>query len=613
MPLSPAEIIKDVEQKQTARTSLEARWDLDYSLWRLDKFAPGAEHDLDGFRHFTSNEPRTFFNKTASLLASTILTVRAEDNEPNEEKRRVDNSKERFAQGLLRAADERLRETLQPRLKAQLSWFTMLRGSYAVRALLVKRKGDKGNETFVDVLPWDPYHVFWQMGPNGLEWVCYVIKKTPSEIKAQYNVVVEPDAANTSSEGPDDGIITYDFYDTETNKVFTDQMKMLKPSTKHGSPRVPVAIGFVGSNPPIQTDAATEATVDRGDSIYQSDRETYAELNYALSVMAEFVRRSLKQPVVITSKDGSKTLAENPYLAGTSISLAEGDKVEVLDMMTMAQETGAYLGLITGQIQRGALPYSAFGELQFQLSGFAINSLRQGMATVTEPPREAMVDAYTQIINLLTDQYLTDQFDEITLSGKDRNRQYFKEAFPVDKIKQGGDYMIDLVANLPQDDLAAMQMAIQGRTPNAAGVPLLSDRYLRETQLGLQDSDLLDDQVQEQIANQSTSLSAALNMMDAAVRAGDQQLAQVWLGEAQQQMIIKQLEIAQLQAAAAGLARPPGGGGGGGNGGGPAAAPPGVSSAIAPPAILGIPPSPPTPQIGPIVPNGTPRPGAQNP
>ena len=117
------------------------------------------------------------------MLTGAILTVRAEKGDTKEHERRISNDKERFARGVLRAGDERLRELLLPRLKDQLAWFTRIRGRYAVRALLVKRKED--NSTFADILPWDPYHTYWEMGQDGLEWACYVIRKTTAEIKAQ--------------------------------------------------------------------------------------------------------------------------------------------------------------------------------------------------------------------------------------------------------------------------------------------------------------------------------------------------------------------------------------------------------------------------------------------
>lgn len=610
MPLSPAEIIKIVEQKRQAETSVRDRMDRDYSLWRLDTYAPAEDQGLDGFRIYTSNEPRTFSNKIAALLAGAILTIRAEKGDTQEHERRISNDKERFALGLMKAVDERLRDLLLPRLKDLLEWYTTKRGRYAVRALLRKRKED--DATIPDVLPFDPYHTYWEMGQDGLEWACHVIRKTTEEIKAQYGVTID----QPSSVDIEEGIDVYDFYDREVNKVFTKDMKMLKPATKHGSPRVPVAIGYVGGNPLIQTEQTSDSIKDRGDSIYQAVRETYKELNFAVSGMSEFVKRSLKQPVVITSRDGTKSLSENPWIAGSELQLAEGDKVEVLDLMTMAQETGVYVGLVTGEIQRGTLPHSAFGELQFQLSGFAINSLRQGMSTVTEPPRIAMVDAYTSIINLLIDQYMTGQFDAMTLSGRDRGRKYFKEEITPEMVRQGGDIVVDLVAQLPQDDLAAMNMAIQGRTPDASGRPLLPDRFLREETLGLQDSDIIEDQVQEQMANQSLPLAAALAMMDAAVRAGDPLLADIWLKESQKQMLMTQMQMQVLQLQAQGLIPPGGGGGGGGSNGSGAGQgappnPPGVSSAVAPGATLGIPPTAPTPQMGPIVPPGTPRPGAQ--
>jgi len=593
---TPDEIIKLVEEKKNLQSiqDVHNRMDVDYSLWRLDTYE--GDQALDGFRIYTTNEPRTYANKVMALLSSAILILRAERGARDKEERKSSNAKERFLYGILKAADERLLRLLLPSLHAQLTWYVPLRGRYVVRALLAKR--DDGT-TFVDITPFDPYHVYWEMGQDGVEWACHVIEKTPAEIKAIYNVEV------SAGTGQDGTVTVYDFYDGANNQVVMEG-QVLKPPTPHGSPRFPLAIGFTGIAPPVRTEKLTDPAKDYGESIYQANREAYKELSFALSGMSEFVKRSLKQPVVITSRDGSKTLAENPYLSGATISLAEGDKVEPLDLMTMAQEAGVYLGIVTGEIQRGALPHSAFGELQFALSGFAINSLRQGMTTVVEPMRRAIMEAYGQIANLICDQYVTGNFQAMELSGRDRNRDYFKEEITPEVVKAGGEVTVDLIARLPQDDIALMAMATQARQ---GPVPLLSDRYLREEQLGVQDSDLMDAQVMEQMAVRASPVAAAYKMMMAAAEEGEEELAQIWLGEVQKQLIQTYLELMQLQMAAAGLAQSPPSGGG--NGAGNGTRPAGFSPMVLPKVAQGAPPPTPTPQMGPLVPPGAPRPGAR--
>ena len=50
-----------------------------------------------------------------------------------------------------------------------------------------------------------------------------------------------------------------------------------------------------------------------------------------------------------------------------------GEDLEPLGMLEVAKETGAFMGLVAGEMQRGSLPNTVYGEVAFQQSGFAIN------------------------------------------------------------------------------------------------------------------------------------------------------------------------------------------------------------------------------------------------
>ncbi len=216
--------------------------------------------------------------------------------------------------------------------------------------------------------------------------------------------------------------------------------------------------------------------------------------------MMEMVARSRKQGIKITSRDGQKTLDEDPYKAGAEVALANGENIEPLGLMEVARETGAYMGLVSGELQRGAIPHTVYGDLQFQLSGFAINTLRQGIDSVLRPRITAMEDAYTQISHLLCDQYASGMYDPISVSGRDKNRTYFNEAVDPEAISLAGMPEIKIVSQLPEDDMSRMSMAQMARDGQT---PLLSDNYVRDKILGLQDADSIEDAIKEQLAERT--------------------------------------------------------------------------------------------------------------
>ena len=572
--------------------------DADHNLYRLSPFDAG-----DGYQSYTSNEPQTYADKIISWLAGSDMIVRIPPAGNPRNSREVNNDKERFIIGALKSANERLMKRLQPCLQDQLSWYTTLRGWYAGRALLVKRDD---SDTFIDITPWDPMHTYWGTDGDGLSWACYKVKKTRHEIESQYNVKLGTERMD------EDGIEVYDFYDREDNYVAIPH-RYIKKRTAHGGTGVPVFLGPVGANPLIQSlewSSIEDTVEDYGESVFKSTRELYEKHNFMMSTMLELTARSRKQGIVITSRDGQKTLEEDPYKEGTEISLAQGEDVKPLGLLEVARETGVYMGMVSGELQRGSIPHSVYGELQFQLSGFAINTLRQGVESVLGPRIEALEHAYMQICNLLCDQYSSGAFTAMELSGRDNNRMYFSETNTPQRGKEGGSIEISIVARLPQDDMSKYSMAQIARE---GPTPLMPDLWIRDNILGVQDADQTDDAIKEQIAERTLPEAGLWSLYQAAMKQGRDDLAQFYLGELMAVMLSKAKMLSESlgggvpPAPSAGAlppmppgAPPPGG-------------PPGVPPGVAPPAMMsGMPPPAPTPQAGPNVPPGQPRPGAQS-
>ena len=603
------EIIDLVDTHHDATEPLRSRMDTDHQLYRLAPYDAG-----DGYKSYTSNEPQTYADKVISWLSAADRVIRIPPSGNPRNTRDTNNEKERFIIGALRSADERLSRRLMPGLQSQLAWYITLRGWFAGRAVLVKPDDDT---TYVDITPWDPMHTYWGTDSDGLAWACYKTKKTRSEIERQYRVRLGTERED------DDGIEVYDFYDREDNFVAIPH-RFIKNRTKHtpndsDTGRVPVFLGPVGATPLVQSLewSSTEDTVgDYGESVFKSTRDLYENHNFMMSVMLELTARSRKQGLKIVSRDGTKTLEEDPYKEGTEISLAQGEDVTPLGLMEVARETGAYMGLVSGEMQRGSIPHSVYGELQFQLSGFAINTLRQGIETVLSPRVMALEQAYRQILNLLCDQYSTGAFSAMELSGRDNNRMYFSDTITPETVKEGGDIEVSVVARLPQDDMTKYSMAQIARE---GPTPLLPDLWIRDNVLGLQDADQIEDSVKEQIAERTLPEAALWSLYRSAIKQGREDLAQFYAGELTAMLLSK----AKMLSDNLGGGAPPGPSPGalppvpsGAPPGAPQGVPPGAAPPLPPPQVMppgaaGVPPPVPTPQGGPVVPPGQPRPGAQ--
>ena len=561
----------------------------DHRLYRLEPYDAG-----DGYRSYTSNEPQVMADKIISWLTSAEMVVRIPFSGHERDQRDADNQKERFLTGIIRAADDNCAMRLLPPVRDQLCWYIALRGWYAGRALLIK---NEDGETRVDITPWDPLNTFWSEGQDGLEWACYRLRKTPSEVRSQYGV------RNLGEDhGRDESVLVYDFYDREDNYVVMED-RILKRRTRHGHDGVPVFLGMVGSAPLVQSDeVGADAIADFGESVFKHNRDNFDNNNFMMSTMLELTARSRRQGLKVTSRDGQKTLDEDPYQEGSEISLAQGEDVEPLGMLEMAKESGAFMGLVSSEIQRGGLPYSIYGELQFQLSGYAINTLRHGVETVLAPRIQALERAYRSAFIIISEQYASGRFKAMEVSGRDRDRMYFSDEISPDIVKKGGEPEVSIISQLPQDDMSKMTMAQIARE---GPTPLLPDIFIRDIILGLQDADQLDDVIKEQVAEKALPEAGLWSLLSSLENRGRGDLAQFYYGELMRLLMEK--TSATKMAMATGFQGPPGGGPP--PGAGPPGGPPGLPPEVMPSAAMGVPPTPPT---GPPtqMPPGAPRPGA---
>ena len=599
----PEDIIALVDGHYDATEPLRDRMEDDHSLYRLDPYDAG-----EGYQSYTSNEPQTFADKVIGWITSAEMTVRVPHDGADQELRTKNDEKERFLIGILKSADERLCSLMMPQLRDQLAWYATIRGWYAGRALLAKRED---GSTYVDITPWDPLHTYWGLGPEGLDWACHKMIKTKDQIFAQYNVKVDWDTPQTA-----EGSFVYDFYDKEMNTIViyngntnSPLTRVVKKQTRHGASRVPVFLGPVGATPLIvglANTSITDTVADMGESVFRSTRELYPKHNLMMSTMLELTARSRRQGLKVRSRDGTKTLDEDPYLEGSEISLAQGEEVEPLGLLEVAKETGAFMGLVAGELQRGSLPHSVYGEVPFQLSGYAINTLRQGVDTVVGKYLRSIEKAYQMIFNIIADQYSSGSYKSMEVSGMDKNRTYFSQEITPDVIKGAGAPVVHLIGQLPQDDMTKFSMAQIARE---GPTPLLSDRAIRDRILAIQDADQMDDAIKEQLAEKMLPEATLWSLLQAAERQGREDLAEFYLGELVGILFEKRQA---LQARMGAGMTPPGPGGPPMPGGPPPmGGPPGLPPEVMPNAMMGVPPPMPVPQAGPVVPPGTPRPGAQ--
>lgn len=543
------------------RTKMQDMWDSngfvnrrkrmeeDYNLYSLKPFDAG-----DGYQSYTSNQPKVVADKIISWMNDSRMIVSAPLSQRSSEKDAGD-SKEKYIVGAMNMADNRLIARGMLSVKSQMAAHIVLRGWFAGRAVLNKRK----DRTYVDITPFDPLRVVFEQDEEGIVWLAYRTLRSSASIKQLYKVDIEEP---TNSEYDDEfGVPVWDYYDREQHAILIDGQapKWGKKPLPHGVENTdgegvaPVFIGPVGIVPWMQgVHGDKDQTSDYGESVFSANRQLYEEFNFVMSSTKTLVRRGVRQPYIVESPDGTQTLDTDPWRDGTEVPLPVGTKILPMPEMRMPADTGDFNSLVSGELQRGGLSNVHMGELPFAISGYAANVVREGSAHQLEPRLKSLGSAFTQIGELLTLQYISNKFGKLTLAGRlnDLTDQFDEEIQP-EKVEEGGRVTVNFKPNSGLEDpqkIATAQMLREGDNP------LAPDDWIWENILEVSDTEQFRTAIQAQKANNGDPKVQLMNMITALLKTGEDNKAMIYIDllmkTVEQEKMTEQLQQAQMMQAA---------------------------------------------------------------
>ena len=582
---------------RTRRTRMEN----DYGLYRMNPYDAGT-----GYQSYTSNAPKILADKIMSYLSNAQMSVRVPLSLEVAD-RAGGSSKEKFVIGALNLADERMQRFGQPSVREQLAFHIVLRGWYAGRTMLNKRED---GTTFVDITPFDPLHICYEMDDQGIVWLAHKSKRSATSVKTRYNVDVEPTIEGETS----GGVTVWDYYSRTENAVIVvgdkEEHKYGKKLPKHnvrdmdGNPCAPVFLGAVGPAPWVQDDLSGDDTArDYGESIFSANRTLYEDLNFAMSAYKTLVRRAVRRPYKIISPDGTTTLDTDPWQDGSEVPLPAGTDISLMDEITMPLDTGNFVGLISGEIQRGGLSNVSYGELPFAISGFAAKVLQEGSSHQIEPRVKAMTACYKQMTEIVSMQYETGGFSALDVRGRHNDiSNYFNEEIKPADLEGAGAIDIKFGVRMPQDEPQLVTMAQMMRDGER---PLAPDEWIWENVMQINDVDQFKNAISAQQAHTTEPKALLLTLIEGLMQTGEQEKAMIYLDllrktlkQDQQQEAAQDAQFQQLLMAT-GMGAPPAPQGGGGTAG-----PPGVDGGVMSSPMQGFPQTPNPNQAPPGTPGG---------
>lgn len=554
------EISNRIQQKFQDLSSVHDRMDADYSLYTLDRWQPDLVDALSPEDIYTTNEPRVLAEKVISFITATELVVRVPNDEAQERQESANDMTENLAIGMLNNVDRRHRRFGHPPVVDALAFYTVVRGRFAAaRAVLRKRPN---GDTFEDILPLDPRHLFVQPGIEEPLWAAHRLRRTVSEVREEF-----PHFAFEGGDtfGDDEGVDVFEYFSREQNPEFdvTSHDPFLRhpfiyiagtvingqwarvPHNLHML-SFPIAVSPVGPQPalaPTETEGAPE--VHFGESIFAENRGVWDRLNRATSYVLDLTGKASDPRKKVFSLDGTKSLDDGANDKGAEINLSTANQEDV-QSFPEADINGA-AALLIRQLQKdsvaGGLPPQAFGLLETPLSSVALRQLGNNLEHRVLPRMRAVARCIEGCIENLVAQYETGGFNPISVSGRRfDNHRFANRVISPEDIAGHDPVEVTMSLALPEDEVTRWTVAQMAMQPTLNGEPLASLEWVRERVLKMQSHRQVQAQNREAQAFSQDPLAQAMGMFMAAIKDGDHALAAIWFDRLQVLHLQRQVE-----------------------------------------------------------------------
>jgi len=377
-----------------------------------------AQETTDKKRWYT-NEPKVFFDTSRALISLYPPKFRLPMimNYEEEQKSKM-NKSERLATGIYRSFDQRISDM------GGVSWlwdlaYWVLFGHFAVFNII--EKTTDGIRFRADL--WNPMNVYPEWDEYGLK-TCIRSYETDTITAKMMATQFQSKGLDFQYKSPEKGdnaqIVNYwlrtDGSRTKPriwNAIMLNGV-IVKPMTLQKKlRRIPVQIGSIGS--PDKTSQKWQSR--NGESIIYADRDMFDYRNALITLYATIAASQAYPNIVERTKTGREGFkAEQLRGYGSKLTQQIGDQLELIKNATTPQEVQLLLNWVGQKIQEGALPATVYGNVPYELSGFAISQYMATLKYKLGPYLNAMQFVLSRVMTDFLYQYKTGNYGKITLS-----------------------------------------------------------------------------------------------------------------------------------------------------------------------------------------------------
>ena len=340
-----------------------------------------------GFVNIVMNEPKVLYDTSASLISGFPPRFRLPThNQTSVEKDKM-NKAERFLTGVLREVESRQLARGRDRWTRELAWY-LCGGWYAVFSFV---DADKENNPLFRWEIYDPLTIYPRWGLDRLDEVSRIFYM---EIEAAYSMAEQnewkvPDIKPDLATGENIQITNYWWLDGKDvyNCVWLGDV-LSKDVTRHKEfgDEIPMLVGPVGGSPVRATMESDKEWIKWvGEGVITVNRGMFEQFNKLASLKMQIVQDTAYPNIIEYTRTGAAKLKPEELGSGKVHHRQIGEVLEVLKHAATPTDVDTLLSLIGQGIQRGGLPYAVYGNIPFEMSGFALSQLIAGMRHKLSP------------------------------------------------------------------------------------------------------------------------------------------------------------------------------------------------------------------------------------
>ena len=356
---------------------------------------------------FVSNDPRTYYNLALHLLTPDVVPHRIKEENIGG---RVEIAQFTAVNKFLEGSWDKINRL--NRRRGRQTWMRgfvgllLATGWYSVWAYAT----DEG----VMAEAWNPAEVYPDFGDEDLLSCAHIYRLPPRAVRRKLQI--HPDWKYQDPDRINQPLDIYDYWYLDeagaVRNVVVIGNQIAKADSDTPFTTIPILVSPVGGLPDWGTiTSGDDWKAEVGQSIVATNERVYRDYNKQMSFLQQLLRDTAQFRLVHRSEGGPEIDPDEVFRRGAIIKIGLQEELKKLEAGAVPVDVRTALFDIQGMIQRGALPWALYGNVQQEIASYLMSQIASAAHQVLDDYRDgiraALEDGDKMWLDQMQDQNLT--------------------------------------------------------------------------------------------------------------------------------------------------------------------------------------------------------------